>query len=620
MPESTSNIFSMTPLVSLKTTGSGVGKSTLSLGSTFQESSSFSSKLSFAEDRQRRVLAEKNTADERDSSDKKQTVAPEAVAIREGSSSIAVVDLTTIADGDTAAKSSTLKGLLPGDTLSSDLVNSGTSSADVVTPETLTGELDKRSGVAVDESHISISKQKIPFVAEQGLTAAHAGEFALSGKLPNDKNLKELTSNEAIDAKNIVENNHVPSIEIPATDELTAITKELKSVAESEQAAPITGLVTAANSTESRKTATILTTDSALLSSSQSTTVSSGTLTQPASVPPVDTGENLATLPPIDKRLGRLSSTIESFVVNQPDSAVVQGETKNSLNIDANVMSLRNQALGLDGEQVLNQTIQQPGSEGEQAKGILISDLAQLNQSAGRSASSINDFAMSSSGANALDQMLTTSTGGIVAAPNLGKFDLTNLQNVSAPTPTPVPAPLNVPLLSSSASEVLSGNIRWMVGEGIQNATISVTPSGMGPITVQIGVEKDQMSISITASQSSTREALEATIPRLREQLITQGLESVRVDVSDGRSDQSKSNTGSDRQAMGGSSENSQQQSTENNNNESSTARFGNNNELGSGERVLSDTERDLLSQLQSLSTDPSVAQSTIRHGYDLYV
>jgi hypothetical protein len=94
----------------------------------------------------------------------------------------------------------------------------------------------------------------------------------------------------------------------------------------------------------------------------------------------------------------------------------------------------------------------------------------------------------------------------------------------------------------------------------------------------------------------------------------------VRVDVSDGRSDQSKSNTGSDRQAMGGSSENSQQQSTENNNNESSTARFGNNNELGSGERVLSDTERDLLSQLQSLSTDPSVAQSTIRHGYDLYV
>jgi flagellar hook-length control protein FliK len=583
MPESTSNIFSMTPLVSLKTTGSGVGKSTLSLGSTFQESSSFSSKLSLAEDRQRRVLAEKNTADERDSSDKKQTVAPEAVAIREGGSSIAVVDLTTIADGDTAAKSSTLKGLLPGDTLSSDLVNSGTSSADVVTPETLTGELDKRSGVAVDESHISISKQKIPFVAEQGLTAAHAGEFALSGKLPNDKNLKELTSNEAIDAKNIVENNHVPSIEIPATDELTAITKELKSVAESEQAAPITGLVTAANSTESRKTATILTTDSALLSSSRSTTVSSGTLTQ-------------------------------------PDSAVVQGETKNSLNIDANVMSLRNQALGLDGEQVLNQTIQQPGSEGEQAKGILISDLAQLNQSAGRSASSINDFAMSSSGANALDQMLTTSTGGIVAAPNLGKFDLTNLQNVSAPTPTPVPAPLNVPLLSSSASEVLSGNIRWMVGEGIQNATISVTPSGMGPITVQIGVEKDQMSISITASQSSTREALEATIPRLREQLITQGLESVRVDVSDGRSDQSKSNTGSDRQAMGGSSENSQQQSTENNNNESSTARFGNNNELGSGERVLSDTERDLLSQLQSLSTDPSVAQSTIRHGYDLYV
>jgi flagellar hook-length control protein FliK len=160
-----------------------------------------------------------------------------------------------------------------------------------------------------------------------------------------------------------------------------------------------------------------------------------------------------------------------------------------------------------------------------------------------------------------------------------------------------------------------------MVGEGIQNATVSVTPSGMGPITVKIGVENDQMSISIVATQANTRDALEAALPRLREQLgSTQGLESVRVDVSDGRSDQSKSNTGSDRQAMGGNTANFQDQGTENSNNENLSAKFGNDNERDSGERVLSETERDLLSRLQELSTDSSVAQSTIRHGYDLYV
>jgi flagellar hook-length control protein FliK len=208
--------------------------------------------------------------------------------------------------------------------------------------------------------------------------------------------------------------------------------------------------------------------------------------------------------------------------------------------------------------------------------------------------------------------MLAATTSGIVTAPSQGRVDLANSQIVNAP--------LNVPLLASSASEVLSGNIRWMVGEGIQTATVSVTPSGMGPITVQIGVEKEQMSISIVATQGSTREALEASIPRLREQLGTQGLESVRVDISDGRSDQSKSNTSSDRQAMGGNTENSQDSNAENSNNENSSASFGNSNEQDSGERVLSDIERDLLSQLQNLSTDPSVAQSTIRHGYDLYV
>ena len=61
----------------------------------------------------------------------------------------------------------------------------------------------------------------------------------------------------------------------------------------------------------------------------------------------------------------------------------------------------------------------------------------------------------------------------------------------------------------------------------------------MGPISVSIGIEKEQMSVSIIALQGSTREALDSMLPRLREQLAAQGHDSVKVDISDGRADHS---------------------------------------------------------------------------------
>jgi flagellar hook-length control protein FliK len=706
MPESTTNIFSMAPPAPLKSAGSISGRSTFSGDSPSQESSSFSSRLSHAEDQQRSGIAGRDLADKRDSSGRKQTALSEADDKSKNGKAKATVNST----GESTAAGG----------LSSDSPKSGASVADVVTSETLTSASGKQGSLAaVGENQIA-RPQEIPHVTVQASIVAKTGEIASSGKLPNVRNVNELIGNEATNATTQVENTKISSSDVPIsglpvselpgknnsdTDELIVLTENLKGAAEPENALPIVGLNAGINNVEPGKAAATPTSDSTLQLSSRNSAVSSGVLTDatpattpattsattsattpipdstllssprnsvvysgvltdatPASTPTpasANAGENVAPLPAIDKRLGRLSSTVEPFEASRADSAVVLGETKNSLKIDASVMNVRNQAMGVSGEQALNQSIQLTDptlAKAEQSKGILISDLAlpkegtlavrdlqaagirtapppldgvestaeldpvqivtQLNQSVGRNESLMSDLARGASGSNTFDQMLTASTSGIVTAPIPGRLDLTSTQNVS----TPVPAPLNVPLLSSSASEVLSGNIRWMVGEGIQNATVSVTPSGMGPITVQIGVEKDQMSISIIATQAGTREALEAAVPRLREQLGTQGLESVRVDVSDGRSDQSKSNTGSDRQAMGGSSDNAQNQSAENTNNESSSARSGNNNEPDSGERVLSDTERDLLSRLQELSTDSSVGQSTIRHGYDLYV
>ncbi|MFK8079295.1 MAG: flagellar hook-length control protein FliK [Granulosicoccus sp.] len=130
------------------------------------------------------------------------------------------------------------------------------------------------------------------------------------------------------------------------------------------------------------------------------------------------------------------------------------------------------------------------------------------------------------------DNTFLSVQGGIVTAPSVPRTEAGSSQTVNAP--------INMPILQADADKAMAGNIRWMVNEGVKNAVVNVTPAGMGPISVSIGIEKDQMNVSIVALQGSTREALDSLLPRLRDQLATQGHDSVRVDISDGRTDQSE--------------------------------------------------------------------------------
>ena len=144
------------------------------------------------------------------------------------------------------------------------------------------------------------------------------------------------------------------------------------------------------------------------------------------------------------------------------------------------------------------------------------------------------------------DNMFLSSAGGILTAPVLQRADAGSTQAITAP--------LNMPILQGDSEKAMAGNIRWMVNEGVKNAVINVTPSGMGPISVRVGKDKDHINVSIVALQGSTREALDSMLPRLREQFAAQGHNSVNVDISDGRSGQSDRGYGqqgsAERQAM----------------------------------------------------------------------
>jgi flagellar hook-length control protein FliK len=107
-------------------------------------------------------------------------------------------------------------------------------------------------------------------------------------------------------------------------------------------------------------------------------------------------------------------------------------------------------------------------------------------------------------------------------------------------------APLTRPLSHPQWNEDLGERIVWMNSRGISTAEIRMNPEHMGPITVRIDMNQDQATIAFTAQNSVVRDALEASLPKLREMLSAQQVNLADVSVSQ----QSSSNSDSGRSAF----------------------------------------------------------------------
>jgi hypothetical protein len=98
------------------------------------------------------------------------------------------------------------------------------------------------------------------------------------------------------------------------------------------------------------------------------------------------------------------------------------------------------------------------------------------------------------------------------------------------------------PLTHPGWSKDLGEQIVWMNNKAIPAAEIKLNPDHLGPISVRIDVNKDQATIMFTAQHAEVKEAIEASIPKLREMLATQQLNLVNVNISqNSTSDQGRS-------------------------------------------------------------------------------
>lgn len=89
------------------------------------------------------------------------------------------------------------------------------------------------------------------------------------------------------------------------------------------------------------------------------------------------------------------------------------------------------------------------------------------------------------------------------------------------------------PLTHPGWSKDLGEQIIWMNNKEISAAEIKLNPDHLGPISIRIDVNQDnQTSILFTAQHPETKEAIETSIPKLREMLLGQQLNLVNVNIS----------------------------------------------------------------------------------------
>lgn len=90
---------------------------------------------------------------------------------------------------------------------------------------------------------------------------------------------------------------------------------------------------------------------------------------------------------------------------------------------------------------------------------------------------------------------------------------------------------LDIPLQQPGWDRAFGNGVRWMVNQNVQVAEMRLSPPNLGPIEVRLQVEGDRTHVNIVAPHATTREAVEAALPRLREMFAESGLNLGDVNV-----------------------------------------------------------------------------------------
>lgn len=114
-----------------------------------------------------------------------------------------------------------------------------------------------------------------------------------------------------------------------------------------------------------------------------------------------------------------------------------------------------------------------------------------------------------------------------------------NIQNYVAPQFTTAQAAtstfngsVNVPVNHPGWGNQLGDQLVFMLQGKLQSAEIKLNPAHLGPMEIRLSMHEDKASVTFISAHAPVREALDASLPRLRDMMEQQGLNLANVDVS----------------------------------------------------------------------------------------
>jgi flagellar hook-length control protein FliK len=94
------------------------------------------------------------------------------------------------------------------------------------------------------------------------------------------------------------------------------------------------------------------------------------------------------------------------------------------------------------------------------------------------------------------------------------------------------PPAISVPMRTPQWGDELSNRVMWMVQHDVQTASIKINPPHLGPLEVQVSMNKDHVDVSFNSHHAEVKEALDASMPKLKEMLGSSGLQLGNANVS----------------------------------------------------------------------------------------
>ncbi len=91
---------------------------------------------------------------------------------------------------------------------------------------------------------------------------------------------------------------------------------------------------------------------------------------------------------------------------------------------------------------------------------------------------------------------------------------------------------VHAPVDSADFAQGVADRVSFAVDNDWNTAKLQVNPAQLGPIDLQIAVQGDRAQVVMSTHSALTREALESSIPKLKEMLGSQGFTQVSVDIS----------------------------------------------------------------------------------------